>query len=181
MQIKTNLLCILLIISGNLFTQNQAQLNNARKSDDKYWIYFTDKNNSSFSVNDPLKFLSPRAIDRRDKFSISINGSDIPVNQDYIQQINDFGIEVITASRWLNAVSANLSLEQIVNISKLQFVKEIAPVNKYFIVDENTLPHNNNVFYKTSAQQEMEGDFGVTDTNRSNKSGYHTGFRIYRK
>ncbi len=164
MQIKTNLLCILLIISGNLFTQNQAQLNNARKSDDKYWIYFTDKNNSSFSVNDPLKFLSPRAIDRRDKFSISINGSDIPVNQDYIQQINDFGIEVITASRWLNAVSANLSLEQIVNISQLQFVKEIAPVNKYFIVDENTLPHNNNVFYKTSVQQETEGDFGVTAT-----------------
>ena len=38
----------------------------------KWAVYFTDKNNSAYSIDDPEKFLSERAIERRNKYNIEI-------------------------------------------------------------------------------------------------------------
>ncbi|PJB57289.1 MAG: serine protease, partial [Bacteroidetes bacterium CG_4_9_14_3_um_filter_41_19] len=50
---------------------------------DKYFIQFTDKNNSPYSINQPEEFLSQRAIDRREKYGIVITEEDLPVNPAY--------------------------------------------------------------------------------------------------
>ena len=45
-----------------------------------YWIEFTDKDNSPFSLSHPEDYLSQRSIDRRIKQNIHIDSLDLPVN-----------------------------------------------------------------------------------------------------
>ncbi len=133
---------------------------NPAKPKVKYWIYFSDKNNSTYSKYKPDQFLSQRSIDRRAKFNITINETDIPVCDEYIQELNNLSISIEVQSRWLNAVSAFLNDDQIIKISQLSFVSQISIVNKYSAVDENTLPLNNQVFYKTAAVTDITSVFG---------------------
>lgn len=129
----------------------------------KFWIYFTDKNNSSFSRNNPQAFLSQRAIDRRNKSNVGIEESDLPVSNFYISQLNQTGIEVVCYSRWMNAVTAYLTDDQIAEISQLPFVKEITTVQKYTTTDRDLKPEVNQTFYKTSEISETESVFGFSD------------------
>lgn len=70
---------------------------------DMYWIQYTDKSNSPFDVSAPGQFLSQRSIDRRINQGISIDTKDLPVNPQYIQQVEDIAnIQVWVSSKWLN-------------------------------------------------------------------------------
>ena len=64
---------IALLIAGLLTGELIAQ--------DRYVVFFTDKNNSPYSTANPLQFLSQRAIDRRNNQNITIDQTDFPVNQ----------------------------------------------------------------------------------------------------
>ena len=69
----------------------------------KYWVKFTDKNNSVYSVANPSAFLSARSITRRTNHSIAIHPTDLPVNQTYVDQVNATGAQVFQTSKWFNA------------------------------------------------------------------------------
>jgi hypothetical protein len=66
----------------------------------KYRVTFTDKNNSPYSIANPLAFLSQRAIDRRILHGVPVTMQDIPVNQAYINGVKSTGVEVINRSKW---------------------------------------------------------------------------------
>ncbi len=53
----------------------------------KYWIEFTDKKGSPYSISKPLAYLSPRAIYRRSKYHIPVKMNDLPPNPAYIDSI----------------------------------------------------------------------------------------------
>ena len=53
----------------------------------KYWIRFKDKVGTPYSVQHPEEFLSPRAIELRNKHGIQVDETDLPVNPDYIRQV----------------------------------------------------------------------------------------------
>lgn len=94
---KKNLLLLLLIgIVINTFAQ---------VAPDKYYIQFTNKAGSIYSIDHPEEFLTQRAIDRRNKFDIDIVENDIPVNSNYIQGVADVGVDILNATRWLNGVT----------------------------------------------------------------------------
>lgn len=82
-----------------------SSLINAQVSPDKYWVRFTDKNNSPYSIDQPEEFLSQRAIDRRERFDIPIVENDLPVNPSYILAIEDIGVQILNASKWFNSVT----------------------------------------------------------------------------
>jgi hypothetical protein len=63
----------LVLILGCLVWQMAAFGQNAR-----YFIRFTDKNNSPYAVSRPAEFLSPRAIDRRVRQRIAVTVRDLP-------------------------------------------------------------------------------------------------------
>jgi serine protease AprX len=71
----------------------------------KYFIRFTDKNNSPYSIDNPSQFLSQRAIDRRVNQDISIDVTDLPVNPDYLQGVAELGATILNPSKWLNGVT----------------------------------------------------------------------------
>ena len=74
-------------------------------ADGVYWIYFTDKAGTSYSIAQPGDFLSERSVNRRAMQGLAIDHHDRPVNPDYVRQIRDMGVEVRHVSRWLNGIA----------------------------------------------------------------------------
>jgi len=71
----------------------------------KYWIQFTDKDNTPYSINNPAEFLSQRAIDRRVRQGISISENDLPVDPAYVDSIKNTGVIIFNTSKWFNSVT----------------------------------------------------------------------------
>jgi subtilisin family serine protease len=89
---------IIIILFG--FMQGFGQI-----APDKYYIQFTDKNNSPYSINHPEEFLTQRAIDRRARQGIPVIENDIPVNPQYLQGVAEKGAVLLNATKWLNGVT----------------------------------------------------------------------------
>ena len=91
----------------------------------KYLVLLKDKNNSPYSINSPLIYISQKSIDRRFKQGIDIKTSDLPPSPIYIANIQQTGATVIYKSRWMNAVLVEATETQKNTILSLSFVKGI--------------------------------------------------------
>ena len=91
-----------------------------------YWVGFTDKNNTSFSLADPGKYLSERAIQRRENQLIAIDSLDLPVNKNYINGVTDLGVELVNCSKWLNGITVKSTIDSFqYKVLQFSFVKEV--------------------------------------------------------
>ena len=70
----------------------------------RYVIFLSDKNGTAYSLDRPLEYLSPAALERRELQGIALDSSDLPVNANYVAQLAEAGAKVYYTSRWLNAV-----------------------------------------------------------------------------
>ncbi|MFQ6103112.1 MAG: S8 family serine peptidase [Candidatus Glassbacteria bacterium] len=101
------------------------------------WVYFNDKGEAKgfdqrLMLEQSARDLLPRARARREK---SMNGNlvdyrDIPVFDEYIDEIVNLGARLRHRSRWLNAVSVAADLELISRLEKLPFVLRVEPVRR---------------------------------------------------
>lgn len=89
----------------------------------KYLVLLKDKANTSYSLNNPSQFLSPRSVQRRLKQNIPLVERDLPVNKAYVASIQQTGAQVWYTSRWLNAVMVETDAITLPAILKLPFVK----------------------------------------------------------
>ena len=89
---------ILLFLTISVFASAQVATN-------IYWVQFTDKNDSPYSIDNPEAYLSPKALQRRANQGITIDEYDIPVNPQYLQAVADCGAQLLNPSKWLNGVS----------------------------------------------------------------------------
>jgi hypothetical protein len=101
----------------------------------KVWVYFKDK--GSPEKQTPLNaqsFLTEKAIARRAK-TLGANKvfdiRDLPVSQNYINTVYGKVSKIGQTSKWLNAVGAVVTKEQIDNLRTLPFVKQIEIVASY--------------------------------------------------
>jgi len=90
-----------------------------------YVIYFNDKEGSSYSIERPEEFLSQKAIDRRKKYDIAVDLSDLPVNHSYIDDVKGQGAKILFATKWFNAVLVEVDNGLLENIENLGFVSSI--------------------------------------------------------
>jgi hypothetical protein len=98
----------------------------------KYWVQFTDKNNSPYSIDRPGEFLSARSIERRDRYSVALSLQDIPVNPAYIDSVRARGGIILNRSKWFNAVTVSATDTIILqNIRSLPFVRQIKSVGRF--------------------------------------------------
>ncbi|MBN1952138.1 MAG: S8 family peptidase [Bacteroidales bacterium] len=67
-----------------------------------YWVSFTDKDHTPYSLDSPGEFLSQRAIDRRLKQGIDFGESDLPVDPAYLDSLSFLGASIINVSNWFN-------------------------------------------------------------------------------
>ena len=92
---------------------------------DRYWVQFTDKNDTPYSIDRPEEFLSERSIQRRVKYGIALDEKDIPINPSYIEAVEKTGATILNPSKWLNGVTIETSNMSVLNeIEKLPFVKK---------------------------------------------------------
>jgi len=95
------------------------------------WVYLTDKENVSASIQDPISILTQNSIDRKNAHGIPIDSRDVPVNESYISQLkNQAGITVMAKSKWFNAVHVRGSESQIKTLTGLSFVDHVIFADK---------------------------------------------------
>lgn len=110
---------LLLFLTITLFAQAQVATN-------IYWVQFTDKNDSPYSIDNPEAYLSPRALQRRANLGIGIDEYDIPVNPQYLQAVADCGAQLLNPSKWLNGVSVYATNTSVIDaINALSFVSTV--------------------------------------------------------
>lgn len=97
----------------------------------KYWVEFSDKNNSPYCTCRPAEFLSARALQRRALAGIAILENDLPVNPNYLNVLKNNGVQLHTTSRWLNAAAVISDTSAIKNLRKLAFVKNVTYIGPH--------------------------------------------------
>jgi serine protease AprX len=97
----------------------------------KYWIEFSDKENSPYCTCRPTEFLSARALERRAKANIPVVENDLPVNEWYLDSLRSRGVIVHGASKWLNACSIVSDSLSAARLSVFPFVKKIEYIGRH--------------------------------------------------
>lgn len=125
------------------------------------WVYFTDKENVTFHINNPTTILTQQALNRKALHNIAIDERDVPVNENYISQIKtEEGIQVLAKSKWFNAIHVRGEFSLIETLENFPFVSEIVYANRSL----NTLSRglvNNDKFEIENTQTEFI--YGTTD------------------
>ncbi|MDN5215920.1 S8 family serine peptidase [Fulvivirgaceae bacterium BMA12] len=113
--------CILLIlffsIPGDILAQAPS----------RYWITFADKGQLTKST----PAVSDQAINNRKNLGLPLHqSSDLPIYQPYIDSLASLAVKTIHRSKWLNAVSAEISPESLEEVRSLPFVSAIDRVDQ---------------------------------------------------
>jgi serine protease AprX len=103
------------------------------------WVFFTDKGIKTDSqyrktIQECSYQLSERSIERRKlrgKKPI-FDFTDIPVNEEYIDELKGLNLKIRVVSKWLNAASVMTNKNQIEEIEKLHFVRTIEKVATFY-------------------------------------------------
>jgi len=156
---------VFLILTSNIYLTAYSQ-SNENQGYKKIAVYFTDKNNSPYSIAEPEKYLSARAIERRQKAGIKINITDIPVNPNYIQSIQNLGGEFIAKSNWSNWAVFRFSNDfDLSKISSLSYVKKLVEIIRSKNAKPNRMIAVNAMIEKKSYLKAFEKDnFSSTPT-----------------
>ncbi|HEU4607332.1 MAG TPA: S8 family peptidase [Chitinophagaceae bacterium] len=91
----------------------------------RYVIELKDKQDNPFRIDHPSDFLSQRAIERRQRYGIPIDSTDLPVTPAYLQAIAAIPkVSILNASKWLNQVLVKIGdSAALLAIEALPFVK----------------------------------------------------------
>lgn len=99
----------------------------AQTAPDTYWVAFTDKASTPYSLSAPEAFLSQRAIARRSAQGIAYDDLDLPVDPAYVDQVEALvGVDVMNRSKWFNGVTVRVpDTTALVAIQDLPFVLDV--------------------------------------------------------
>ncbi|MGZ8537735.1 MAG: S8 family serine peptidase, partial [Flavisolibacter sp.] len=91
-------------------------------------VQFRDKATNPFSFSSPNIFLSQRAIDRRTRYSIPIDSTDLPITPRYIDSLRlTTNVTILNGSKWLNSVSIQTSdAAALAKINSFSFVQSVS-------------------------------------------------------
>ncbi|WP_396195255.1 S8 family serine peptidase [Flavobacterium sp.] len=133
------------------------------------WVYFTNKPNAQYYYDNPLQMLSQRALDRRTNQNIAIDIKDVPIHQQYVDQIDaTLGIEVKAKSKWMNAVHVRGSVTDINNLSALEFVSHIEFANRSLNVSGRS-QNSNQVNLSNRVNKTLDTQIAFTYGNSANQ------------
>ncbi len=116
-----------------------------------YWVSFTEKSDTAYTLENPLKYLSSKALERRIRHRIPINEQDLPVNRVFVQKLQEMGADIHSTSRWLNAATIVFEKEKIEEVKKLDFVSDVEYVGRFIIRNA----HQPSAFQKDTLKEEM--------------------------
>lgn len=129
---KTILATLILAICSLSTTAQTAGYHRTAFPGGKYQIYrvtLEDKRGTDYSLKHPERFLSQRALDRRNKQQLAVDSTDLPISRKYLKKLADKGFSVIGGSKWNNTVLVkDTSSTACQRLSALPFVSSVVRV-----------------------------------------------------
>ncbi len=95
----------------------------------KQVIQLKNKAFTTGTITNPSTYLNPRAIQRRTRYGIAIDSTDLPISQRWLDSIRSVpNVQVLSLSRWLNRVLIQTSdAAAISRINNFPFVQSTTP------------------------------------------------------
>lgn len=138
----------------------------------QYAVHFKDKDNSPYSVNVPSEYLSPRALERREKFNVDVTEDDLPVNPSYVAAVKATGAYVKWTSRWSNCAIVYAENEMIDAISDLDCVEKVVLVKpaegKYSLPEKTKWDNETLAVADESGEKDFEYGLGYGQIEQLN-------------
>lgn len=105
----------------------------------RYIVRFKDKGTNPFSLSNPSQYLSARALERRTRYNIAVDSTDLPVTPRYLDSLRNAGaVTILNTSKWLNQVGIRTTdASAIAKINALPFVLSTTAVASRNVL-ENT-------------------------------------------
>lgn len=128
----------------------------AKKNPAMYYVQLMDKQGCGFSTSNPLPFLSQRAIDRRARWNIPVDSTDLPLTRMYVDSLTSLGAVVYQKSRWMNGVLVYATEAQIGVIENLDFVNYVEQVRP--ASSQNMFRKSKQPTRKQKMPQELDND-----------------------
>lgn len=127
------------------------------------WIDLSDKgNNVNYMLAHPELYLTRESIERRKKvkpLNALVDYTDIPLNNNYISELKNSGIEIRNKSKWFNRVSCNVTkmqLERLINFSFVNRVDLVMKLRKNVNDEELNIKKNLTVQDNNGGQNNVE-------------------------
>jgi len=121
----------------------------------RYLIRLKDKGTNPFALNNPIQYLTQRSIDRRTRYNIALDSTDLPITPRYLDSIRLAGaVTILNTSKWLNQVAIQTNdAAALAKINSFPFVLSSGPlapfsntgntpVNKKFDVETTDVTDN---------------------------------------
>ncbi len=134
-----------ILFAGILFAQSSIekftpQLNRVVSAADQneellVWVFFSDKGDNIQSYfSKPTSVVSEKSLKRRAKVfgeNNLLTKRDLPVNQNYVDQLNSLGFKVKQKTKWFNGVSGLATKSELAQFANLSCVKQLDIVYKF--------------------------------------------------
>jgi len=147
---------LLIVVAGQVFGQTKTY---------RFWIELKDKKENGFTIDHPEAFLSPRAIERRQKQNIAVTTQDLPITMAYQEGIEKLGVRILHNSRWFNSVTVECMDTSVMKaIRKLEYVNGSRLL--YARVEPETVPKSPDAMMEylismnAPKKSENESDYG---------------------
>lgn len=134
---------------------------------DTYFIGFSDKHSTQYSLDDPAAFLSEKAIARRTAQGIDIDSLDLPVSGLYLDSLSRMGISIVYTSKWTNG--ATVTLPPGMNIEE---------VKRLSFVDTIQCTKREDLSYFMSRRKQEEQDFSIRNIHAQRAKEYISMLRL---
>ncbi|MFT3981897.1 MAG: S8 family serine peptidase [Ferruginibacter sp.] len=114
---------------------------NASAQFSRFIVQLKNKSTNPYSISVPSAFLTARALERRARYNIPIDSTDLPITPRYIDSIRLAGnVTIINTSRWLNQVCIqSVDANALNKIAAFPFVRTISGVAARTTVDSITV------------------------------------------
>lgn len=116
-----------------LFIALAAQTITAQKlKHNVFQVNLTDKNDTPYSLFHPEEFLTPRSLERRERYGIELDESDLPISPTYIRAIEATGGIIHARSKWFNALAVYVQDSAMLRkVQELSCVQSMRPLGKW--------------------------------------------------
>jgi serine protease AprX len=135
----------IILFGGILFAQSSMekftpQLNGVVSVADQneellVWVFFSDKGDNLHNyLSKPSTVVSEKSLKRRAKVLDENNlltPRDLPVNMEYVDQLESIGFKVKNKTKWFNGVSGWATKSELAQLSIMPFVKQLDIVYKF--------------------------------------------------
>jgi len=135
----------IILFAGMMFAQSSVEkftpqlntvIDNSNQSEELLvWVFFNDKGNETQNYfQKPSTVVSEKSLKRRAKVLSEnklITQTDLPVNQNYIDQIQSLGFQLKQKTKWFNGVSGWATKSELAQFANMPFVKQLDIVYKF--------------------------------------------------